>query len=234
MNRPRTILVVDADPSVLAFTSETLSAQGYGVVAAEDWTTAIDAIQESPIDVALLDLNLPEIGGDALLQFILEQSPDVSVVIASEQIDGEGMEALGRLGARGFIRKPIEADELQVVVEQVLLEREVMEAPAAARKATAPPPGGAAPSAASGSPANRRVAPGSGVSMLPRLRQPMGTPAADRPRRVHKHRGHRLRGIRNYLLVGVLVILAGLILWVAQQAFSGGILGIGFTQSPPG
>lgn len=219
MDPSRTIVVVDDDPDALQFASRALEAHDYVVLKAGIWTEALDALHQGCPDLVLLDLHLPGIGGDALLEHVREEHPGVPVVIASSDIDGTAMEALGAMGARGFIRKPYETDDLLVVVEQVLLQSGGL---ADVSMPTSSP--------TENSEVAPRVAPGSGVNTLTRDRMPsIAPPPKTRERRFRKRRSGSLRQIRDYFLVCILFAVIGAAFWYIQQSFSGGFLGIGIT-----
>ena len=86
----------------------------------------------------------------------------------------------------------------------------------------------AGPTLAGSDPGESRVVPGAGIEALTRDRGAVVQPPAGiRMRRIKKRKGSRFRTLRNYLLIGLLFVLIGLFLWVIQETFSGGFLGIG-------
>lgn len=220
MSVPRTILIIDDDPDALNFASTALADNGYQIRKAAAWPEALDGLHAGRPDLVLLDLHLPGISGDALLEFIQEEHKDVPVVVAASDIDGDAMEALGKLGARGFIRKPYETDDLLVVVEQVMLDRagapEPVRSESPASRPAASLPSGAAP-----------VAPGAGVQALTRERSPAVQLPRERIRRFKKRRSSPFRTLVKYVLIGILFILIGLVFYAVQQSLSGGFLGFG-------
>lgn len=234
MEEEQRVLLVDDEPDVLETVSSYLSDRGFRVLTASRWTEAIAQIQGAPPDIVLLDLYLPTVRGEALLEFIKEFDEDLPVVIISSGIDAEKIDQLSRLGAAGFVRKPFDAEDLLLVVEQALIERAakaesddvgVSWEPAVEadeeerdRSETAGPKGEAAD-----------VLPGSGVGTLETSRR---MPVSRPRRRVKKRRvGRRKLKLRSYLVALVLCILIGALLWVLRDTFSSGFLGIGITQS---
>lgn len=122
MDQQLTILVVDDEPEVASVLGSALDEQEYQIRCVQKWTEAIAEIHETPPDVVLLDLYLPTVQGEALLEFIKNLDSDLPVIIVSSEIEPDKMQQLGRLGASGFVRKPFERDNLIVVVEQVLTQ----------------------------------------------------------------------------------------------------------------
>lgn len=125
----RTILVVDNDPNVLQAVETYLVDLEYHVVKASVWTEAIAEIEENLPDAILLDLHLPTVQGEALLEFIRQTHATLPVVIISTDISPPEMTRLSQLGASGFIRKPFETDDLFLVLEQVLTDISTLQSP---------------------------------------------------------------------------------------------------------
>lgn len=63
-------------------------------------------------DVVLLDLVMPEMSGDEVLQALLDMDPGADVVIVSSLGTGEAIERCLQLGARSFLQKPFDTPDL--------------------------------------------------------------------------------------------------------------------------
>lgn len=124
----RTILIIDNDPLVLEAVEAFLNNHDYSVIRAQRWTEAIRELTDSDPDAVLLDLHLPTVRGEALLEFIRENHADLPVVIISEGATPDEMARLDKLGASGFIRKPFDTEDLIVILEQVLIDLEAVPA----------------------------------------------------------------------------------------------------------
>jgi len=81
------VLVVDDEPSFLSFVGESLVELGYIVASAPRPSSALMRLRESPFEVAVLDLNLPEMGGLELARRIRAESPDIQVIILTGNPD---------------------------------------------------------------------------------------------------------------------------------------------------
>jgi DNA-binding NtrC family response regulator len=117
-----TIRLVDDEESIRRAGEAILSRFGYEVITAVDGETALEIYRESRkrIDLIILDLIMPGMGGMRCLDKILEFDPGARVLIASgfsatSQIR-EGMEA----GAGGFINKPYHMRDILTAVRAVL------------------------------------------------------------------------------------------------------------------
>lgn len=120
-----TILVVDDEQDIRELTQEALEMLGYTVRTAVNGEQALETYQEhgKSIDLVVLDLNMPGMGGYKCLQELLQLDSSVRVVIASGYtVNGPGKNAVD-LGARGFIGKPYQLKELAAMVREVLDEK---------------------------------------------------------------------------------------------------------------
>jgi CheY-like chemotaxis protein len=128
-----TILLVDDEEPVRDLGRQMLEIAGYRVLVASDGEEAvaiyIDRMEE--VDLVILDLIMPGMGGKACLETLVRLNPRVKVLIASGySVNGQPEEAL-RSGARGFVDKPYELRYLLSRVRGVLDEgREGAGAPA--------------------------------------------------------------------------------------------------------
>jgi signal transduction histidine kinase/CheY-like chemotaxis protein len=116
-----TILVVDDEPGILEQTSEFLSMSGYRVLVAGSGEQALEVYgNNSELDLVLLDLNMPGMGGYRCLSELLKLNPALKVLIVSgHSAFGQYGEDLTR-GARGFLGKPYRMAELAARVREVL------------------------------------------------------------------------------------------------------------------
>ncbi len=81
--RGETILVVDDEPHITGQSDEFLSALGYRVVTASTGEEALQKHERQHIDLVLLDLNMPGMGGYRCLQELKGRAPDLNVLIVS-------------------------------------------------------------------------------------------------------------------------------------------------------
>ena len=112
MESTRTILVIDNDPEVIDMVVDNLTGDGYRIETASRWTEALARIQSASPDAILLDLHLPTVRGETLLEFIRKMDRDLPVIIVSSEIGPEEVERLGQLGASGFVRKPLDTYDI--------------------------------------------------------------------------------------------------------------------------
>ncbi|MDY7030695.1 MAG: response regulator [Thermodesulfobacteriota bacterium] len=119
-----TILFVDDEDMIREVGQEMLEVQGYHVLTASDGREAIETYEENmnTIDIVLLDMVMPHMGGDRAYDRLKEINPHVKVLLSSGySIDGEAGEILER-GCNGFIQKPFNINELSSKIKQILDE----------------------------------------------------------------------------------------------------------------
>jgi CheY-like chemotaxis protein len=111
--KQRHILVVEDNPIASRQFAAVLAGQGYDVVAVGDGQEALDFLAANPPpDLILLDMLMPVLDG---WQFLgLRPQPQVPVIVASSTSPPE------REGCAGFLRKPIESEELLAEVRRCL------------------------------------------------------------------------------------------------------------------
>jgi len=117
-----TILLADDERPILEMVEDLLQSQGYSVLAAStgEEALAIFLEQKDGIDLAILDLGMPGMGGQACLTELLKIKPGVKVIVASGYwADSNGQKAL-QAGARKFISKPYHLIDLLKTVREVL------------------------------------------------------------------------------------------------------------------
>jgi PAS domain S-box-containing protein len=117
-----TVLLVDDDEPVRGLGEMILRRFGYMVISAPDGESALQVYreQEDRIDLVILDLIMPGMGGRQCLKKILEINPQAKVVIASGYtIDGETARAK-ESGAKAFVSKPYNVQQMLKVVREVL------------------------------------------------------------------------------------------------------------------
>jgi two-component system cell cycle sensor histidine kinase/response regulator CckA len=117
-----TILVVDDEDLIRDLGSRLLAKSGYRVIGSSNGREALEVYQErgDEIDLILLDLIMPEMGGRQCLEGLLRLDPSVKVVIASGYLAEAQTWRTLAAGAKGFVRKPYDIRHLLKVVREVL------------------------------------------------------------------------------------------------------------------
>ncbi|MFZ2958082.1 MAG: response regulator [Candidatus Ozemobacteraceae bacterium] len=116
------ILLVDDEEVARNVTREILQALGYKVTTCRDGVDAIALFSSSwqQIDLVLLDMIMPRMGGPEAYQAMRAINPGVKVILASGFSLNDAANQLLQQGARGFIQKPFQLSELSRKIRQVL------------------------------------------------------------------------------------------------------------------
>jgi two-component system cell cycle sensor histidine kinase/response regulator CckA len=117
-----TILIVDDEEMILDVTKEILEKTGYKVLTAQSGREAVDLYEKNPvgINMVILDIVMPEMGGEATFNRLQQINPDVKVLLASGySVEGEASRMIAR-GCRGFVQKPFLLQELSKKIREVL------------------------------------------------------------------------------------------------------------------
>ena len=117
-----TILVVDDEEVVRDLTMEVLSVHGYNVLSAQDGLEAIHVYKafEHDIDLVLLDIFMPRMGGKEAYEKLKEINPDIKVLFCSGHGPNHEIYEAPRNGDLHYVSKPFKIDELVRKVRQVL------------------------------------------------------------------------------------------------------------------
>jgi PAS domain S-box-containing protein len=120
-----TVLLVDDEEMILDVGQELLKTLGYKVLIAEGGKEAIDIYKTNKenIDIVILDMIMPVIGGGEVYDRMKEIEPKIKVLLSSGySINGQATEILKR-GCSGFIQKPFTMKELSQNIRDVLEEK---------------------------------------------------------------------------------------------------------------
>ena len=119
---PTKLLIVDDEIPFVRSLSAHLQRCGYEVLVAFEARQAIQAINDEHPALALVDLKLPGLGGEALVRQVKQISPQTKVIVLTAYRD-EGLKeaALRQAGVAGYLYKPLKSLlELERHIEEVL------------------------------------------------------------------------------------------------------------------
>jgi DNA-binding NtrC family response regulator len=121
---PRTrILIVDDDEALREVLAEFLVGRGAEVRMVDSAAAAIRSLVERPVDILLLDIDMPGLKGVDALPAIKAIAPDTAVIMVSGTDDAETAKRALALGAFDYVTKPIDFDYLMHGIEAALAMR---------------------------------------------------------------------------------------------------------------
>jgi DNA-binding NtrC family response regulator len=117
------ILVVDDDINVRKTLCSILLNEGYLVETVENGKRAIRALEKAYFDLALIDIELPDMKGTELLLRLKEKQPKMVKIIITGFPSLENAVETVNEGANGYVLKPFNAEELLKMIRKQLDER---------------------------------------------------------------------------------------------------------------
>ena len=114
------ILVVEDDAAQRVGLQQLLKSWGFAVESASDGQDAIDRLPTVRPTIVLSDLVMPRVGGLDLLTAIRQDDPDITVVLMTGQGTVESAVAAIKAGAYDYLSKPIDAQRLKILLDQIV------------------------------------------------------------------------------------------------------------------
>lgn len=118
------VLVVEDDPQVRGMLCESLALEGYEVLEAENGKQAVLRFRESPAELVITDIIMPEKDGVEAIHALRRENPEIKIIAisgGSPHIKGDYL--LGTAQALGAVRtfsKPVDMNELLAHVKEIL------------------------------------------------------------------------------------------------------------------
>ena len=117
---PRTILIVDDEPDLVATIAAELRFAGYRPLTAYNGRDALTVLDREPVDLILADVCMPVMGGHELLRILRTEHPqlaDLPFVFLSALADRGDIIAGRRRGADDYLTKPVDFDMMLTIIE---------------------------------------------------------------------------------------------------------------------
>ena len=145
------ILVVDDDEEVRQLVVTMLAADGFEVLQAADANALKEMFENSPPDVVLLDLKLPDADGMDLLPTLKKQWPETEVIVLTGFATLDAAIEATKRGAYYFAKKPFDHKSLRLSLERAIEHKQLTHETGSLRQALSTLSGGASPIFQSGS-----------------------------------------------------------------------------------
>ncbi|HZU83049.1 MAG TPA: sigma-54 dependent transcriptional regulator [Polyangiaceae bacterium] len=119
------VVVADDEASARSGLATLLREEGFEVAVAEDGLKALALVQENAPDVLITDLRMPGLDGIELLRRVREIDPDIIVVLMTAFAEVETAVRAMHEGAEHYLTKPLQIDELVLVLGRALERRKL-------------------------------------------------------------------------------------------------------------
>jgi DNA-binding response OmpR family regulator len=116
------ILVVDDDPYILMSLEFLMKKNGYQVMIARNGTEALDAINNTPPELILLDIMMPDVDGYSICKYVKSKKnlKHIHIVFVSAKTKEADIQKGYQLGAAMYISKPFSTRDLMKKVNELM------------------------------------------------------------------------------------------------------------------
>jgi DNA-binding NtrC family response regulator len=121
------VIVIDDEVNAASALETLLRQDGYEVAKANDGRAGLQVLESFDADVVLTDLRMPGMDGLELLAKVREMRPETMVVLMTAYGTVKTAVQAMKLGAEDYLGKPIDVDELEVVLQRVIEKKNLRE-----------------------------------------------------------------------------------------------------------
>jgi two-component system response regulator MtrA len=116
------LLCVDDDAAILAVTAALLERKGFSVIVALDWRQAIEAFRSNPVDLVILDYEMPELKGHEVAIMIRSVNADIPLILHS---GAANIPEVAIKATDAVIQKGVDTSILVAAIEQLITKNRV-------------------------------------------------------------------------------------------------------------
>lgn len=116
------ILLVDDSKIQRNWAKKGLADNDYEFIEGCNGLEALDLMKEHQPNLIICDMNMPTMGGLECMETMQARGLDFPVIVLTADIQDSTREKCMKLGAKGFVTKPIKDDSLLIVVKEILKE----------------------------------------------------------------------------------------------------------------
>ena len=121
-----TILVVDDESAQRLILSGHLKQKGFKVLEAASGNDALSIVNEKLIDIIITDFKMPDLTGLDLLKKVKTSNPEISIIMITAFGTIETAVEAMKEGAYDYLTKPIDLDELDLVIKKILERQQLL------------------------------------------------------------------------------------------------------------
>ncbi len=127
MNEKETvrILVADDERPIREGCARVLTSKGFEVLAAENGQIALDILAKEKVSVLLLDLKMPVMGGEEVLEKAGDKYPDIPIIIITGHGTVDTAVECMKKGAYDFITKPFQIEQFLATINRAIEKRKL-------------------------------------------------------------------------------------------------------------
>jgi two-component system NtrC family response regulator len=114
------ILLIDDEATQRDVLTGYLKKKGFNIFSASSGKEGIDITKNNPVDIILSDFKMPDLNGIEVLEQVKKINPEISFVIVTAYGTVENAVKAMRLGAFDYISKPVDLDELDLMIDRII------------------------------------------------------------------------------------------------------------------
>jgi CheY-like chemotaxis protein len=120
-----TVLIVDDEKLFLSSVSEGIAdaLDGIGILTAGNGSEALDTVRRNAVDLVVTDLKMPVMDGFQFLTHVISEKPEISAIVMTAFGTAEIEKRVRKIGAIGYIEKPIDLQLLSDMIQDALAKR---------------------------------------------------------------------------------------------------------------
>lgn len=116
----KTVLLTDDNEDIIELVDMVLSKYSYKFEKAENGAAAIKFCQQSPPDLVIMDLNMPDVDGFTAIETIRKNGYENSIIVLTASESEADKDRAMKLGIDGYIIKTMEMSDLESAVYKLL------------------------------------------------------------------------------------------------------------------
>ena len=120
-----TILIIDDEKNIREGLAANFELEDYNVKTAASGKEGLELISKGDIDLVITDLRMPGISGEEVLNHVVTETPGIPVIILTGHGSIDSAVDAMRHGAYDFLTKPLNLDQLDMIVKRALESRQI-------------------------------------------------------------------------------------------------------------
>lgn len=116
----KSVLIVDDSAEVREMLKDFITMQGYKTETAENGARALEVLQKFKPDIAIVDIEMPEMNGLEFARRVLDSESRFPIIIISAYLEKYSLEYIRSLGIKSILRKPINLMQLHEEIQTAL------------------------------------------------------------------------------------------------------------------
>lgn len=120
-----TILIIDDEKNIREGLAAALKMEDYSVALAENGKQGLERLQKGDIDLVITDLRMPEVDGHEVLAKVRAENPSIPVIMLTGHGSIDSAVDAMRNGAYDFLTKPLNLDQLVLIIKRALEGKEL-------------------------------------------------------------------------------------------------------------